>query len=58
MSRVKHLDLINRFYDEMWNQFDKPLFPETLEPTIRFRGSLGQEKVGYDGQGRLSWPAR
>jgi predicted ester cyclase len=47
MTYEHHLDLINRFYDEMWNQFDKTLFAEILEPTIRFRGSLGQEKVGY-----------
>ncbi len=31
-SREHHLDLINRFYDDMWNQFDKTLFAEILEP--------------------------
>lgn len=56
MTYEHHLDLITRFYDEMWNQFDKTLFAEILEPTIRFRGSLGQEKVGYTGthRGRCS----
>ena len=39
--------LIGRFYDDMWNRFDKSVFPEILDPDIRFRGSLGQEKVGY-----------
>jgi predicted ester cyclase len=39
--------LIGRFYDDMWNQFDKAVFPDILDPHIKFRGSLGQEKVGY-----------
>jgi predicted ester cyclase len=40
--------LVDRFYNEMWNRFDKSLLAEILTPTIRFRGSLGQTKVGYD----------
>ena len=38
---------IARFYNEMWNRFDKSVLSEILDPDIRFRGSLGQEKVGY-----------
>ena len=39
--------LINRFYHEMWNRFDKTLFPALLTEDIQFRGSLGQFKNGY-----------
>lgn len=43
----QNVHLIGRFYNEMWNQFDKGLFPELLTEDIRFRGSLGQSAVGY-----------
>ena len=33
----------------MWNQWDKTIFPEILDKDISFRGSLGQEKKGYQG---------
>ena len=36
--------LIRRFYDELWNRFDKTIFAEILTDDLRFRGSLGQEK--------------
>jgi predicted ester cyclase len=39
--------LVSRFYDDMWNRFDKTVFSDILDPDIRFRGSLGQDKVGY-----------
>jgi steroid delta-isomerase-like uncharacterized protein len=39
--------LIERFYREMWNRFDKSLIPILLTSDIRFRGSLGQDKNGY-----------
>jgi steroid delta-isomerase-like uncharacterized protein len=42
-----NVHLIGRFYNEMWNHFDKGLFPELLTEDIRFRGSLGQSAVGY-----------
>jgi predicted ester cyclase len=38
--------LIRRFYDELWNRFDKSIFAEILTGDLRFRGSLGQEKRG------------
>src|SRR5262249_54176850 len=44
----RNVALIGRFYDAMWNRFDKGLFPELLTEDIRFRGSLGQHKVGYE----------
>ncbi len=47
MSTNHNVQLIGRFYNEMWNHFDKSLFPELLAEDIRFRGSLGQSAVGY-----------
>jgi steroid delta-isomerase-like uncharacterized protein len=38
--------LIERFYHDMWNHFDKSLIPELLAKDFIFRGSLGQEKRG------------
>ena len=49
--RSHQLELVRRFYEEMWNRFDTSIFPELLDPEITFRGSLGQEKRGYDGLG-------
>lgn len=48
MSSDEQLTLIGRFYDDMWNRFDKTVFGEILHPDIHFRGSLGQTKVGFD----------
>jgi predicted ester cyclase len=48
MDRDAQLALIGRFYDDMWNRFDKTVFPEILDTSIRFRGSLGQVKTGFD----------
>lgn len=48
MGTSEHLALIERFYEEMWNRFDKTVFAEILHPDFRFRGSLGQVKVGFD----------
>ena len=33
----------------MWNNWDKTIFPDILHENITFRGSLGQEKKGYEG---------
>ncbi len=52
MSANLNVHLIGRFYKEMWNHFDKGLFPELLAEDIRFRGSLGQSAVGYGEFGR------
>ena len=48
MNRDEQLLLIERFYDDMWNRFDKTVFAEILHRDIQFRGSLGQTKVGFD----------
>ena len=41
--------LIEKWYLQMWNQWDKAVFSEILDENISFRGSLGQEKKGYEG---------
>jgi steroid delta-isomerase-like uncharacterized protein len=46
MLTVLITTLIERFYYEMWNRFDKTLLPELVTADLRFRGSLGQQKVG------------
>ena len=44
----RNRELIERFYHEMWNRFDKGLIPVLLTEDIQFRGSLGQSKNGHD----------
>lgn len=48
MKSDEQLRLIDRFYNDMWNRFDKSVFGDILDPKIHFRGSLGQTKVGFD----------
>jgi len=48
MKSAEQLRLIDRFYHDMWNRFDKSVFDDILDPKIHFRGSLGQTKVGFD----------
>jgi predicted ester cyclase len=48
MGSDPQLRSIERFYDDMWNRFDTTVFAQILHPDIRFRGSLGQIKVGFD----------
>jgi malonyl-CoA O-methyltransferase len=48
MSREANIGLVERFYYELWNRFDQSLIPELLTEDIRFRGSLGQYKVGHE----------
>jgi predicted ester cyclase len=48
MNSNDQIRLIDRFYDDMWNRFDKSVFGDILDTKIHFRGSLGQTKVGFD----------
>ncbi len=41
--------VVRRYYEDLWNQFDKSLIVELLTENLRFRGSLGQEKSGHQG---------
>lgn len=43
----RNVQLIKRFYHEMWNRFDTSIIPELLADDIEFRGSLGQWKRGH-----------
>ncbi len=43
--------LIHRFYDELWNRFDRSRIPELLTEDVYFRGSLGQVKAGREAFG-------
>ena len=47
MTQSRNRLLIERFYLEMWNRFDKSIVSEILTEDLRFRGSLGQSKNGY-----------
>jgi hypothetical protein len=38
--------LIERFYTDLWNRFDKALIPVLLTEDLEFRGSLGHDKLG------------
>jgi predicted ester cyclase len=41
--------LVERFYDEVWNQADEAAAGEILHPDFRFRASLGLERLGLAG---------
>lgn len=47
MSVIK--DQVRKFYEILWNAHDKRAIPKVLHEKVTFRGSLGQEKQGYDG---------
>jgi steroid delta-isomerase-like uncharacterized protein len=47
MKQDQNRMLIERFYHEMWNRFDKSIVPEILTEDLQFRGSLGQTKSGH-----------
>lgn len=40
---------VRKFYEVIWNQHDKSAIPEILHESFVFRGSLGDEKHGYEG---------
>ena len=42
-------ELVERFYNDVWNRADESIAREILDPDFRFRGSLGPEKRGQDG---------
>jgi steroid delta-isomerase-like uncharacterized protein len=41
--------LVQRFYDELWNQWDDQVVEDVLAGQFTFRGSLGQHTTGRDG---------
>lgn len=46
---IENRELIRRFYEELWNPFNKEKIPELLVEGIRFRGSLGWDTFGHAG---------
>ena len=42
-------NLVERFYEIIWNQHDKGAIPDVVHESFRFRGSLGQYKEGHSG---------
>lgn len=46
-SDTSNIGLIERFYADLWNQFDKSLIPVLLAENLEFRGSLGQSMRGH-----------
>jgi predicted ester cyclase len=47
MSILK--DQVRKFYEIIWNAYDERAIPSVLHENFTFRGSLGQERRGYDG---------
>jgi steroid delta-isomerase-like uncharacterized protein len=45
---MKDVDLLSRYYHEMWNQWNFQLAEELLAPDFVFRGSLGREVRGRE----------
>ncbi|MBI1306297.1 MAG: hypothetical protein GC181_06755 [Bacteroidetes bacterium] len=46
---MNNKELIEIWYHDMWNKWNKEVMSQILDPNITFRGSLGNEKMGYDG---------
>lgn len=42
-------EVVESFYSDIWNQYDKSKIPALLCDGFTFRGSLGQAKVGHEG---------
>lgn len=43
------IEQIQKFYEVIWNRYDKSVIPSILHETFKFRGSLGDEKQGHAG---------
>lgn len=43
------IELVQLFYEVIWNRHDKSAIPSVLHEAFRFRGSLGDEKQDHDG---------
>jgi steroid delta-isomerase-like uncharacterized protein len=42
------IDLVTRFYADLWNRWDLDAAPEIVAADLMFRGSLGAELTGRD----------
>ena len=43
------VDIVKRFYEEIWNQGNLDAIPDICHLEIEFRGSLGDTKHGHEG---------
>lgn len=43
------VDIVRRFYEEIWNLGNLDVIPEICHREIAFRGSLGHTKSGHEG---------
>jgi predicted ester cyclase len=42
-------DQVRKFYNVIWDEYNKDAIPSVLRGDLTFRGSLGQEKRGHEG---------
>jgi len=43
------IDQVERFYEIIWNKYDKSAIPDILHEYFKFQGSLGLKKQGHNG---------
>ena len=41
-----YLDIVDSFYNQLWNKNERALAPQLLHPELSFRGAIGLEKQG------------
>jgi hypothetical protein len=46
-------ELVKKFVADIWNRGELELIPEVCHPGLRFNGSVGMDRVGHDGFGRM-----
>lgn len=46
MSSADNVDVVRRFYEELWNEWRLDVAPEIVAADVRFRGSFGSDMVG------------
>jgi predicted ester cyclase len=49
MSNSEHKALVERFYEELWNEWNFEAIDEILSPDVVFHGSLGMDRTGHAG---------
>ena len=45
---INQENLIQRFYNNLWNKFDKSQIPNLLKKDFKFRGTFGHVTNGYN----------
>ena len=44
-----NIEQVRKFYELIWNDYDKTAIPDIIHESFKFRGSLGEEKYGHAG---------